>query len=149
MSLKTFDFKQVAMIFGGRILQGFADGEVITLEPQGDAFSEFVGADGEVTRSKSNNPMWTATIRLSQTSDSNDILMGFFLADQKSNGGVVPFLMKDNNGRTLVSSEQAYIKRAPNLTMGVETGVREWQIVLPSPDIFVEELRDFESFLSE
>lgn len=135
--LKTFDFKQVANIFGGRILGGFADGEVITLEPQSDAFSEFVGADGEITRSKSNNNLWILTVRLSQTSDSNDIMTGFYLADKNSNAGVVPYLMKDNNGRTLVSCEQAYIKRAPSISMGVETGVREWQIALANPDIFV------------
>lgn len=135
--LKTFDFKQVSTIFGGRILQGFADGEVISVEPQSDDFTEFVGADGEVTRSKSNNNLHLVTIRLSQTSDSNDILMGFSIADKKSNAGVVPFLIKDQNGRSLISAEQAYIKRRPNMGMGVETGTREWIIALPDPDFFV------------
>ncbi len=136
--LRTFDFKQVSLTFGAFLIQGFGEGDdVISIAPQADAFNSLAGADGEVTRSKTNDNRWLLTVRLLQTSPSNDDLMGVFLADKLSNTGVQPILLKDLNGNTLVGEGQAYIQRAPDIGLGSNVADREWVIMLPSPDIFV------------
>jgi hypothetical protein len=136
--LRTFDFKQVSLTFGAFLIQGFAEGDdVISIAPQADAFNSLAGADGEVTRSKTNDNRWLLTIRLLQTSPSNDDLMGVALADKLSNTGVQPILLKDNNGNTLVGEGQAYIQRLPDAGLGSNVSDREWVIMLPNPDLFI------------
>ena len=136
--LRTFDFKQVSLTFGSSLIQGFAEGDdVISLSPQADSFNSLAGADGEVTRSKTNDNRFLLTIRLLQTSPSNDDLMSVSLADKLSNGGVQPLLLKDNNGNTLVGEGQAYIQRIPDAGFGTNVSDREWVIMLPNPDLFI------------
>lgn len=136
--LRTFDFKQIQLTFGSSLIQGFAEGDdVITLEPQADAYNSLAGADGEVTRSKTNDNRWLLRVRLLQTSPSNDDLMGAAAADRLSNGGVRPLLLKDLSGNTLVGEAQAYIQRLPDAGLGTNVSDREWAIMLPSPDIFI------------
>lgn len=124
--VKTYDFKEVSVLFGGQQLTGFAEGDSVTVEPDADDYALQMGADGEGTRSKSNNQAATITIRLQQGSAANDILNGFRLADQVSNGGVQPLLVKDNSGRSLHFAETAWIQRAPPAGFGNEAGEREW-----------------------
>lgn len=136
--LRTFDFKQITLTFGSDLIQGFAEGDdVIALEPQADVFNSLAGADGEVTRSKTNDNRWLLRIRLLQTSPSNDALMAAAAADRVSNSGVRPLLLKDLNGTTLVGEVSAYIQRLPDAGLGTNVSDREWAIMLPSPDVFI------------
>lgn len=135
--MKTYDFKSVAVIVGGRIISGFAEGDAIGVERDTDAWTEQVGAEGEVTRSKSNNKMGKITLRLQQASESNDVLMGLYAADQLSNAGVFPVLIKDNSGRQLHAAEQAWIKKLPAAPLGQESAAREWIIVTDALEMFV------------
>lgn len=128
MDTKSYNFKQVSVSYGGRLLTGFAEGDAVTVEPDNDAWSLSTGADGESTRSKSNNRSATVTIRLMQGSDSNDVLSGFALADDASGAGALPLFVKDNSGRSLHASEKAWIQKLPTSTYGAESGEREWVI---------------------
>lgn len=125
--MKTYDFKQVAVIIGGRQMTGFAEGDdVVKVGRDEDAFTMTVGADGEGTRSKSNNKAGKLTIKLKAASESNQILDGFALADELGNAGLVPFLVKDNSGATLHAAEQSYIVKRPESALGMSEGEREW-----------------------
>lgn len=124
--VKSYDFKQVSVIFGGRIITGFAEGDAITVAHDEDDFTLKVGADGEATRSKSNNRAATITLRLMQTSDSNDVLSGMRSADQLTGNGKGPLLIKDNSGRSLHAADSAWVQKAPDAGYGAEAGEREW-----------------------
>jgi hypothetical protein len=126
--VKTYDFKSVAVIFGGRLLTGFAEGDAVTVEHDEDMYTTTNGADGEVTRSRSNNNMGTITLRFMQTADANDILNGFVQADLNSNSGIQPILIKDNSGRSLHAAEKAWIQKQPAAGYGAEASEREWVI---------------------
>lgn len=127
--LKTYDFKQVACIFGGRQITGFAEGDdSIGVEPEADAWTKTVGADGEVTRSKSNNNSGKVMLKLMKTSDANDFLMSLYNADKLQNAGMVPLMIKDNSGRSLHVGEQAWIKKLPKDGYGATAGTVEWEI---------------------
>jgi hypothetical protein len=134
--MKTYDFKQVQLIFGGNLITGFSEGaDVIMLEPMSDDFTLKVGADGETSRAKSNNNAFTLKIKLLQTSSSNDSLNAIRLADKLSNAGVKPLLLKDNNGNSLVAERQAFIGKGPAMGHGAEVGDREWLLILPNPEV--------------
>lgn len=138
MSVRTYDPANVQVIVGGVPMSGFADGTFISIEHDEPAFTKTVGADGEVSRAKSNNKSATVTITLKQTSISNDILSGFGLADEASNGGVVPFMLREiGNGTTLVFAESAWIEEWPDLGYSKNIENREWKLALAQCNRFI------------
>lgn len=127
MALRNFDPNQVSLIFGN-IIGGFADGTFISVEQNEDSWSLIIGCDGEGCRSKSNNKSATMTMTLGQWSASNDFLSGVYNSDLLSPGGdgILPFILKDNSGRTICSAEKAWIRKPPTVTYGREPENREW-----------------------
>jgi hypothetical protein len=107
-------------------MQGFSDGSMVSIEFNEDQFSLQMGTDGEGTRSKSNNYSARVTISLMQTSDSNQVLQGFWNSDRLSDSGIFPFLLKDNSGRTIYAAEQMWVAKQPSAEFGREAGAREW-----------------------
>jgi len=137
MAVKTYDPKQVQLIIGGAPIGGFADGEFISVERDEDTFTKVAGADGEVSRSKSNNKMGELTVTLLQTSASNAILSAFMLADELSNSGVIPIFIKDSLGTTTLFSAEGWVKKPPAVSYDKELTDREWTFDLANVDIFV------------
>ncbi|NJR73240.1 MAG: DUF3277 family protein [Scytonema sp. CRU_2_7] len=137
MSLKTFDPKDVIVTIGGAIMGGYADGTFVGVERAEDAFSASVGADGETTRVKSNNKMTMLTLTLAQTSDSNSILSALAILDEKTNQGVVPVVVKEINGDTLVTGGKAWIRKIASIEYGKEIATREWVIDIAEGEMIV------------
>ena len=135
--LSTYDPAQVYVTMGGFGIQGIVKGSFVTVERNEQAYTGYVGADGEGARAKSNDKSSIITIRLMHTSDSNDILMAFAKADEVSNSGSVPVMVKDNNGRTLCIAENCWIQKIPSVDFGNEIGEREWKLESDSVEIFV------------
>lgn len=133
----TYDPKQVAMIVGGNIMDGFADGTFIVAERNEQAFNLKVGVDGEGTRAKSNNKSGKVTITLMQSSASNDKLSALAASDELSNTGAVPVMLKDNSGRTLITALTAWVQKYPNSEFGKEVTTRAWVFETDELDIFV------------
>lgn len=111
---------------------GYGEDEVMTLEWAEDKFVAFVGADGEVSRSNTNNFMATITLKYAQTAAANDRLMALHVADLAApNGaGAGMFASRDLFGRTVVTSERAWVMGLPGITMGKTVKVVEWKIQL-------------------
>lgn len=126
MAVRTFDFKKVSMIVGGIPITGFADGTGIMVSLASDAYTKVSGADGVVSRAKSNDYSGEITITLSQTSPANDYLTTIALADELSGAGVVPVSITDNGGTTKIASAFAWIRKKPDVEFGKEISDREW-----------------------
>jgi hypothetical protein len=126
MPVRTFDPKQTVFIAGGIPIGGFADGTFIAVERSNDTFSKVSGADGIVSRAKSNDLSGTITITLAQTSPSNDILTGFAQADEQTNNGVIPLSVSDLSGRANFVSAFGWVRKMPNAEFGKEITDREW-----------------------
>jgi hypothetical protein len=137
MSVETYSPKKVQVIVGVALIQGFADGTFINVERSVDAFTLSVGADGEASRVHSPDRSGTITITLAQTSDSNDILSALAIADDLSLQGTIPVLVKDNNGRTLVEANTAWVKKLPAQEYSKEMSTREWVIECAELNIHV------------
>jgi hypothetical protein len=124
--LKTYNSKQVTIVFGGVILSGYAEGDFCSVEMNEDAFTHHVGADGEECRAKSNNNSGKITVKLAQYSESNRRLAELHEADKASNAGVAPMLVTDRSGASLHASDEAYIAKAPAAAYSKAPGDREW-----------------------
>lgn len=126
--VKNYDPAEVSIIIGSHIVSGYADGTFVKFERNNDAFTRVSGADGEGTRAKSNDRSATMELTLMHTSESNDILTGFALADEVNNGGTFPVLMKDSNGTEKHASEVAWIRKFAPSERGKEASSTVWTI---------------------
>ena len=135
--VKTYDPNQVVVSFFGVPLSGFADGTFISIAPAADRFTKAVGADGEVTRSKSSDRTSEATLTLQQSSLSNDVLSGFLALDDLNNAGKGPLLIQDKGGTTVFFSAEAWIRTPPTQAYSKEVENRDWIFDTGQPEIFV------------
>lgn len=102
MAIKTYSVGDVVLVVGGSLISGFADGTFVTVEREVDAMTKVVGADGEVSRTRSANYSGMLTATLKQTSDSNRILASYAMLDEAGGSGVVDVLLSDKIGRAHV-----------------------------------------------
>lgn len=130
MTTRIYDSNEVQVAFAGVPVQGYADGDFLTISHETDAFSDVVGTDGEVSRSKTNDRRATVEIILMSTSPTNDLFSAIYLADIKSPGGagVGALLVTDLNGTSLYTAGNAWIMKAPDVTYGREANERTWTI---------------------
>lgn len=127
----VYDPNEVSILVCGIPIEGgFADGSFVEIAYTSDAFVTVVGADGDVTRSKTNDKRATITITLMQSSNSNQLLSALANLDQRAgNGaGVGPLLIKDNQGLSLYSGEHSWIAKQPDAVFDKTAGPRAWKI---------------------
>lgn len=123
-----YDPAQIQVVFGKNLITGFADATFVEVERNVDAFTTVVGADGEVTRVKSQNRSGTVKITLQQASPSNDVLSASATLDEQSSTGAQPFLLKDAQGTTIVSAKLMWVKKKANTTFAATNENREWTL---------------------
>lgn len=132
MATKVLDPDQISVIFGTHSVRGWAAGEFLTLVMESDDFSDEVGTDGDdVTRVKSNDRRATLTLKLMQTSDSNDILSAISNADiVAANGaGITALLIRDRStGRAIYRAAETWVAKAPDVNYDRSAQPREWKI---------------------
>lgn len=137
MALRTYDPSEVIISVGGVPIGGFTDGTFVEIARDEATWTKTVGADGTVTRGKTNNFSGTITITLKQSSPSNDVLSGFLVADELSNSGVVPILIKDLSGNSTFFTAQGWVTTFAPSPFGKEINDRVWTIATTSIDMFV------------
>lgn len=129
MATGTYSLLDSSILYGG-ILDGFADGDAISIEPLGDRWAEIVGSDGSILRVDTGQKAFTVTINLMQSSASNAILMACYLADTETPGGVLlPFTYKDPNANDAFFSPKAWIKRLPTMGRGNKGNTQTWTLI--------------------
>lgn len=131
---KDWNINDVAISLSGVPLDagGYAEDEVVSMEWSEDWHSKYTGADGEVTRVRTNNFGGVVTLRYAQTADANDRLSALLAADivLPNGGGAGVFSLRDTEGRSLLFSERAWIMGPPPLKLGKTVQVYEWKIDL-------------------
>ena len=127
-SVRQYDPAAVILTVDDQNILGYADGSFVNIARNNDLFTLTVGADGEATRSKSNDLSGRITITLQQTSPSNDILSALADADEQSNQGVFAVQLKDASGQTLGAGERAWVVKKADAPFAKETENREWII---------------------
>lgn len=137
MAVRTYDPKQVIVTIGGVPMSGFSEGTFLEVDRSEPTWNMVVGADGLVTRGKTNNFSGVMTLTLKQSSPSNDVLSAFMAVDEATNAGVVPVLIKDLSGNSIYFSARAWITQYANSSFGKDISDRSWILNLDEADIFV------------
>lgn len=125
--LATYDPQLVVITWGAVLFGGYADGEMGTIEFAEDAFTEKVGTQGDTVHIRSANKNGRFTVRLQQSSPTNDLLSALAAADRLPGPGAAPPMqMKDLNGTTVASAVAARIVRIPNIVRSNDSENVEW-----------------------
>jgi len=129
-SVTTFDFDLVTATIGPIAVDGFMEGSSISIEHEEDTFTHVTGDDGFVCRSKTLNRNAKVTLTLMQSSASNDKLAVLHALDRdaRNGAGIVPMMIVDRSGRTLVTSSQCWIARGPDINFDRVCVGRTWII---------------------
>lgn len=134
MGFKVYNADEVTIVVGPALIDsGLADGEFLRIEQESDDTEDVAGTDGEVAVSRTNDRRANATILVMQTSDGNDklsVLSNLVREAEAMAGGIVPFLVKDANGRTVMEAANAWVSRAPDRSFDRTAQTNEWQIRL-------------------
>lgn len=106
------------------IVEGYAEGEFLSIEPDGDGYTEQVGSHEHVVRSRVNMPGLMIKLKLNPGSKSIGVLHKLWLAKLK-----FKLLIKDvNSDGNMVVSTSAYVKQVPILKFGNEAQPKDFEI---------------------
>lgn len=126
MPVNTYDPKKVIISLGGVPITGYADGTFVTIDAPNDLFTSTSGADGNVSRTKSNDYRNEVTITLKQSSLSNDYINSLAELDRIANIGARPLQINDLSGTTLFFWDAVWVQTYPSVEFGKEEGERAW-----------------------
>lgn len=136
----VYDCTEVSiMVCGLPIEGGFGEDTFIEIEPMSEDFVTVVGADGDVTRSKTNDYRARVRLTLMQSSEANALLSALNIVDRKNpNGaGVGPCMIKDNQGTSLHAGEKSWVAKRPTSRYGKKGQERVWEIEVADMEDFI------------
>lgn len=133
--LRSYDPKSVSIMVGTHIVSEYEDGTFINVERNNDTWAIKKGASGETARAKSNDRSGRITITLMATSPSNDFLSALAITDEQTNAGVVPVLIREVGGTTLVEATESWIVRPSPFERSKTVGATTW--IIESGDILM------------
>ncbi len=130
--MRAYSFVKLNIIVSGVPLSGFASGDdVVQGARREDAFSDEVGADGEMLVTQTANRSGSMTFRLQRGSDSNVLLSTLFQAQEKATVfSPIPVAVVDTVSGVQLGGTKGYLTRPADVTSGSAAGALEWTIVL-------------------
>lgn len=138
MSLAHYSPEDVRVLFGGFInISGFHEDTFVTISKDSEVFSTFESADGVVSRQHNPSTLYTVTLVLAGTSESNQILTIASNLDNATKMAMVPFIIKDTLGSTLLFSPKSWIEEYPDVVFGTRIEGRSWKIKCANATLMV------------
>lgn len=133
-----YDPNTVQVSLGGVLLEGFADGTMIEVEPASDDYEAKVGTKGDVGVARIYNPLATVKIRFLQTSSANDQLSTLRNSSRAATaiGFASAFSVRDASGTTKVQGT-AWIMKRPTTTLSNTVEAREWTLQIRESSSFI------------
>lgn len=127
---KTYDPMDLTVTVNGVYLTGFAE-DMAEFEKDEDGYEVKVGAQGDVVRSKVNNPLATLSITLLPSSPQVAML------DQLAKSGeLVPVsIIYNGDPKETITTTEAYIKKPAARAYGTEAEDREYELQCLDADI--------------
>jgi len=146
--VKTYDPKNVYVIFGGIPIGGFTTDNGISVSRNSDTFETIRGIGGVVSRKKKLDQSGIIKLSLAQTSLSNDVLSGFALLDEKVNSGILPFAILDVSSKSVYLTAFAWVKRYVDAEYGSGLSARVWEIECPELQMYTGGITDSDNILN-
>lgn len=134
--VKVYDADQCIVSFASIDIQGWAEDDFCTIVNESDGFTDVVGVDGEVTRSKTNDRRATVDVSTMQSSSANAKLSALHNLDLNTPGGagISDFYFEDMGGETVIKGDRAWIMKSPDATYSRGPNERVWRIRIASVD---------------
>jgi hypothetical protein len=126
--------KDVILTVGGYQLTGW---QSITISRTVKGFTVIRGIRGKNTRVPNVDTSATITISLLQTSQGNDVLSYIHELDLEEGTARIALMLKDNSGRSVFSSNEAYITGYPVATFSGQFEYRSWELFAQSTNTYV------------
>jgi len=126
----TYDAKSVSVIVGGVYLTGFGE-SMVTVAKDEENWETSVGAQGDVVRSRVNNPLGTITVSLQQTSPQVE-----YLDRLAKTGETVPIsVISAGPPKETATSTAAYVKKPADRAYGSSAEDREYEFQCMDLDV--------------
>lgn len=132
--LATYSPEDVVIVLSNdkfsHVISGYTEGEFISVTRTVPHATLQNGADGTNARVVRAVKNCDITLTLMSSGESNDILSQLLVLDEGSRDGSDTFsiTIKDNTGRTVMSSPQVFIGSNPDVTFGIEVTDRVWTL---------------------
>lgn len=119
-------------------MSGYVDGTFINITRNIPHATLYTGADASNVRVVRAVKNCDVTLTLHQSSESNDVLSQLLILDEESRSGedIFAITIKDLSGRTVASSESAFIGTSPDIAFGTEVSERPWVLHAINMKIF-------------
>lgn len=130
--LSTYSPEDVVIVLANdsfsHVITGYADGSFINITREVPASTLYVGSDLSNARVIRANKASTVTVSLHQASESNDVLSQLLSNDEQArdNTWLFSLTIKDNTGRSLYFSPQAFISIEPDRSFSTGIENRDW-----------------------
>lgn len=125
----NYDPSKVIILVNNNALTGFAEDSMIKGVRSSEKRSMSVGCKGEVTFCTSADNRGEITIKLKDTSPSNNVLMSLYQSDKE-----FPFACVDlnstNGGDLGIAGSRCKIKNLPEFNRGKSVGESEWVLLV-------------------
>lgn len=124
-SVLSYSPKDVILIIAGYQVTGW---EKISISRTRKSFTTIPGIRGKNTRTVSRDTSATLSVSILQTSQSNEVLNYIHELDIDESTGRLPVTLKDMSGKSVFSSDQAYITGYPFVAYSGQFEYRAWEI---------------------
>lgn len=134
--MATYDPTRVRLFWGIVRIDGFADGTMIQVSPQGDGVRAVTGTAGETAFIETPNRQHEVTFRLFETANETLMLSGgsmnAALALLFEAGNIpAPLSIASASTGVLFQASSAKLERIPGTTYDNNVPVREWKFIIP------------------
>lgn len=124
-TVNTYTAKDVILTIGGYQITGW---QSISITRSVKGFTPIRGIRGKVSRVKNVDTSATINFALLQTVQSNDVLSYIHELDLEEGTARIALTLKDNSGRSVFTSNEAFITGYPSATFSGQFEYRNWEI---------------------
>lgn len=135
MSFEQYSPSNVKVTFSAVDLNSFAEGTFVEIERDEDGFTTYVGALGDVCRTRNLNRLAKITVTLMAHAPINTVLGSLAKIDEDDATEVYPIQVKDLSNNMLCYGAEAWIMKRPKIERAKDSGTIQWVFVVAQLEI--------------
>lgn len=109
---RNYDPESYMLVVGGRTITGLAAGTPVSAGKEANRWETYVGAQGEVSRSRNRNPLGHITVTVERTSPDFSYLVGLANGDNTFSA----HLIDRNTSEVTAGGSECWIEKLPDLS---------------------------------